>query len=295
MLHRLSCISSTAGQLISLAIYNNILLNINFPLALYKKLLDEPVDLKDLEELDPQLYKGLSALLTFDGDVATTFSRTLQLEVETLGGKLEIELVAGGKEKVVDESNRDGGCHCLNAPKRPNHGVVTAFLDTAEFVDLYADYIFTKSCHHAFQAFKKGFDSVLQQGNAIELFQAEELQNIVCGCPELDFAALEKNTQYEGFDGDTPVVRNFWEIIHELTEVEKKRFLFFTTGSDRVPVGGLGSLSFTIARNGGDCDRLPTSHTCYNVLLLNEYAGKEKLRERLLKALENSNCGFFLN
>lgn len=32
-------------------------------------------------------------------------------------------------------------------------------------------------------------------------------------------------------------------------------------------------------------DRLPTSHTCFNVLLLPEYSSKEKLRERLLKAI----------
>lgn len=31
--------------------------------------------------------------------------------------------------------------------------------------------------------------------------------------------------------------------------------------------------------------RLPTSHTCFNVLLLPEYSSKEKLKERLLKAI----------
>lgn len=76
---------------------------------------------------------------------------------------------------------------------------------------------------------------------------------------------------------------------------EKKRLLFFTTGSDRIPVGGLGKLQFIIAKNGGDSDRLPTSHTCYNVLLLSAYSSKEKLADRLATALNNSNCGFFLN
>ena len=46
-----------------------------------------------------------------------------------------------------------------------------------------------------------------------------------------------------------------------------------------------------IARNGPDCDRLPTSHTCFNVLLLPEYSSKEKLEERLLKAI-NYSKGF---
>jgi len=34
--------------------------------------------------------------------------------------------------------------------------------------------------------------------------------------------------------------------------------------------------------------RLPTSHTCFNVLLLPDYATKEKLTERLLKAITYS-------
>lgn len=36
---------------------------------------------------------------------------------------------------------------------------------------------------------------------------------------------------------------------------DKRRLLQFTTGSDRVPVGGLGRLKLIIARNGPDSDR----------------------------------------
>lgn len=36
---------------------------------------------------------------------------------------------------------------------------------------------------------------------------------------------------------------------------EKKQLLFFTTGNDRAPVGGLGTLKFIIQRNGDDTDR----------------------------------------
>ena len=34
--------------------------------------------------------------------------------------------------------------------------------------------------------------------------------------------------------------------------------------------------------------RLPMAHTCYNVLLLPEYGNKEKLKERLMKAIDYS-------
>ena len=45
------------GLLCGLAIYNFTIINLPFPLALYKKLLGDPVDLSDLKELSPALTK----------------------------------------------------------------------------------------------------------------------------------------------------------------------------------------------------------------------------------------------
>jgi ubiquitin-protein ligase E3 A len=48
---------------------------------------------------------------------------------------------------------------------------------------------------------------------------------------------------------------HFWEITEEFTDEQKKQLLFFATGSDRVPIGGLARLGFLIAKNGPDSDR----------------------------------------
>lgn len=48
-----------------------------------------------------------------------------------------------------------------------------------------------------------------------------------------------------------------------------------------------------LQRDGADCSKLPTSHTCFNTLLLCEYSSHEKLRERLTLAICNSE-GFGL-
>ena len=41
-----------------------------------------------------------------------------------------------------------------------------------------------------------------------------------------------------------------------------------------------------IAKNGPDSDRLPSAHTCFNVLLLPEYSSKDKLVNLLMKAIK---------
>ena len=45
--------------------------------------------------------------------------------------------------------------------------------------------------------------------------------------------------------------------------------------------------------DGGDSTKLPTSHTCFNTLLLPAYASKEKLQDRLRLAIMNAE-GFGL-
>jgi ubiquitin-protein ligase E3 A len=85
------------------------------------------------------------------------------------------------------------------------------------------------------------------------------------------------------------------QVVFNVDDATKRQFLQFVTGSERVPVGGLATLQppFLIAKNGGQSERLPTAHTCFNSLLLPEYDTKEWLRDRLLLALQNST-GFGL-
>jgi len=67
------------GILLGLAIYNGIILDVRFPLVIYKKLQEEKLDLQDLMSVQPSLAKSLMQLLEFDGDVEDTFCYTFQV------------------------------------------------------------------------------------------------------------------------------------------------------------------------------------------------------------------------
>ena len=122
----------------------------------------------------------------------------------------------------------------------------------------------------------------------LKMFKPEELELLVIGSPVLDFDALEKATKYaDGYTSNSQVIKWFWDTVKQYSTEDKKKFLAFCTGSDRVPIKGLGNLQFVVVRNGPDSDRLPTAHTCFNVLLLPDYKSKEKLRERLSNAINN--------
>lgn len=81
---------------------------------------------------------------------------------------------------------------------------------------------------------------------------------LVCGSKVFDFAELEAATEYDGYTVDSAAVRNFWRVAHALPPESQRRLLQFTTGSDRVPVGGLSRLKMVISRHGPDSDRYYT-------------------------------------
>lgn len=88
-------------------------------------------------------------------------------------------------------------------------------------------------------------------------------------------------------------VKWLWEIVGEFDDNEKRHFLKFFTGSDRAPIGGLGNLRCVIQRDGTDSNKLPTSHTCFNTLLLPSYRSRPHMAARLRLAILNSE-GFGL-
>ena len=73
-----------------------------------------------------------------------------------------------------------------------------------------------------------------------------------------------------------------------LTRDQRRRLLQFFSGSDTLPIEGLSSMRLTLQKNGTDKTRLVTASTCYNVLLLPDYADRRLLYKNLVLASEHS-------
>ncbi|OQR78664.1 ubiquitin-protein ligase E3A-like [Tropilaelaps mercedesae] len=259
------------GIILGLAIYNNVILDVRFPMVVYRKLFGAKGTYKDLIDYDPNLAKGLHQMLVYNElNIKDVFCQTFQITYnDVFGATLTHDLKPDGAQIAVDHSNK------------------------VEFVELYADFLLNKSVEKQFNAFRRGFEMVTKDSPLTKWFRPEEVELLVCGQRDFDVNALQQSCEYDGYQPESEVIRWFWEVVHEMSDVEKRLLLQFTTGSDRVPVGGLAKLRMSINRNGPDSDRLPSAHTCYNILLLPEYSSKEKLSERLYKAIAYSK-GFGL-
>jgi len=98
------------------------------------------------------------------------------------------------------------------------------------------------------------------------LFDAEDLEQLLCGTRTLDFNELKSVALYaNGFTPDSPMMKWFWDIVlNEWDDDQRRKLLIFTTASDRAPVNGLKTLKFVLVLEGEGDGRLPSSHTCYN-------------------------------
>ena len=258
------------GIILGLALFNNVILDIKFPLVIYKKLLDIKPELIDMKECDPELYNNLNYLKTTkEQNLKELLYINFTATNDKFGEKVVIPLKENGENIFIDNTNKD------------------------EYVELFLDWYFNKSIEDFFSYFKKGFFRVCDKQLA-PILRPEELELIICGTQLLDFYELQKSTKYEdGYKKNSITIKYFWEVLFEFTEEEKKKFLFFVTGCDRAPINGLGSLIITISRWGPDSDKLPTAHTCFNHLLIPDYQNKNKLKKNLTIAISNSE-GFGL-
>nr|CAG8499405.1 10422_t:CDS:10 [Entrophospora candida] len=219
------------GVIVGLAIYNSTILDVHFPLACYKKLFNERVGLEDLKVFKPALARGLEQLLTFEGDVESTFCRDFVVAYEAFGDVKRVPLIPGGFDIPVTNANRQ------------------------QFVDLYVDFILNKSISKQFEPFKLGFEQVCG-GHALSLFRPEEIELMVRGSAEpLEIDHLRSVTIYEGFSKDEEIIKNFWEIFKSMDSQIQRRLLTFVTGTDRIPATGCANLAFKISCIGGDCER----------------------------------------
>lgn len=253
------------GILYGLAIYNFTIINVPFPLVLYAKLLSEEnpqFQLSDLAQLSPTTARSLQQLLDYsEPDTEEVFSLNFTISESQFGESIDKPLKSGGENISVTNENK------------------------AEYVRLYIDYVLNKSCDTQFDAFKKGFLKVVSK-RVLQLFHPQELMALVVGNENYDWKVMEEKCTYkEGYDSEHPTIVFFWEVFHDFTEENKKKFLLFLTGSDRIPIAGMASVKISIQKTA-DVNFLPVAHTCFNLLDLPEYATKEKLRFKLLQAIQ---------
>jgi ubiquitin-protein ligase E3 A len=174
------------GILLGLGIYNNIILDVHFPMVVYQMLIGCQPVFDDLYTTHPQIAQSLKYMMEFEG-TEESFKETFMSTFS------------------VSYSDMFDAIHTVNL-KEEGDTIPVTMANRQEFVDLYTNWLLVESISKQFGAFKNGFDLVMKDKNLADLFSAEELELLICGSREWDFNSLEDNTRYDGFTREHPVI-----------------------------------------------------------------------------------------
>jgi len=259
------------GRIVGKALYDNVTLEAYFTRSFYKHMLKKPVSSADMEALDPEFYKNLQWML--DNSVEGVLDLTFSVEADEFGRVKVIPLKPGGSSIPVTDENK------------------------LEYVQLLCEHHMSHGIQQQLKAFLQGFHELVPP-ELITPFDANELELLISGLPEIDIEDLKRNTDYSGYTETTPVIRWFWKCLGDMTQEQKAWFLQFVTGTSQVPLEGFkglvgmrGPQKFSIHKAYGE-DRLPTAHTCFNQLDLPDYPSEEVLQKKLLQAICEAHEGF---
>ena len=265
------------GTIMGLAIANQSIINVSFPLYLYSRLLskeEKQPSLDQLAEIDPSLAKGLNDLLKMENDAIAELGLNFAVERNVFGQVQLMDLIENGQNVSV-----------------------TAF-NVKKYVDLYCHYFLVRSCEVFFNAFRQGFQKAIamETNVVIPLLSASELKALVQGRGNVHIRLLDLKSKLHlvGFHLGDRIIQDFFSIVASWSQERVKQFLIFLTGSSGVPIEGLGGIRLIIQKSGDDSNRLPVAHTCGTVLDLPLYKTREELQEKLEFAILEGNGSFNL-
>lgn len=85
------------------------------------------------------------------------------------------------------------------------------------------------------KAIRKGFNAVVPLG-MLSLFSWREVETLVCGNPTIDVTMLRRHTRFNGgLSASSPVVIMLFEALKSFSADERRLFLRFVWGRNRLP------------------------------------------------------------
>ncbi|KEG12676.1 ubiquitin-protein ligase [Trypanosoma grayi] len=250
------------GQLMGGALRSNEPLSFFFPPLLWKLLCFYPVTESDLDEVDRICLQCIREFRNLKSHVTSSdmFNEVFDSETFTthLSDGSVKELIPGGSSTRVTFERCEEYANALSAAR------------LAEFTQ-------------QLDKIREGLLSVVPE-TVLCLLTPSELELRVCGKPDYSVEELREGAVYEGLTSDDRRVQFLWRALEEGTTLQRRLFLRFVSGRDRLPV----KLRVLPLSTPGDADSvLPRAATCFFAVELPDYSSVEVMKAKLYYSIEN--------
>ncbi|KAE8576589.1 hypothetical protein XENTR_v10004253 [Xenopus tropicalis] len=174
------------GRFIAMALFHGKFIDTGFSLPFYKRILNKPVGLKDLESVDPEFYNSL--IWIKDNNIEECgLEMFFSVDKEILGEVKSHDLKPDGSNIQVTEENKE------------------------EYIRLVAEWRLSRGVEEQTQAFFEGFNEILPQ-QYLQYFDAKELEVLLCGMQEIDLNDWQRNTIYRHYTRTSKQIIWFWQV-----------------------------------------------------------------------------------
>ncbi|KAE8617134.1 hypothetical protein XENTR_v10008991 [Xenopus tropicalis] len=254
------------GILMGVAIRTKKPLDLHLAPLVWKQLCCIPLTLEDLEEVDLLYVQTLNSILHIEdsGITEENFHEMIPLDSfvgQSADGKM-VPIIPGGNSIPLTFSNRK------------------------EYVDRAIDYRLHEMDRQV-AAVREGMSWIIPVP-LLSLLTARQLEQMVCGMPEISVDVLKKVVRYREVDEQHQLVQWFWQTLEEFSNEERVLFMRFVSGRSRLPANTADiSQRFQIMKVDRPHDSLPTSQTCFFQLRLPPYSSQPVMAERLRYAINN--------
>ena len=287
------------GFIIGRAIVDDRLLDIPLSKVFWNLALDKPILFKNIKIIDSNLYKTLNDFINLINEKKAYIKKNNIEQIDKINFD-DIILYNNCKLSELDIYFIFPGYNNIELKENGNDILLT-MNNIEEYVNLIYDYLFFKGIDKIIKSFREGFN-INFNIEKLKCFSSSEIEEYICGSVDTkwDKNILFDNLKPEhGYTNQSKTFNDLIKFMSSLDKNQRKKFLTFSTGCSRLPIGGFKSLSpkLTVVKkyceeeNDPD-DYLPTVMTCQNYLKIPEYSSYNILEKKILMAM-NEGCNEF--
>ncbi len=252
------------GRLMGGAMRSNEPLSLFFPPLIWKRLAHIPVDDTDIDGVDKMC---LQCIREFRSMAETGGPESKEMFDETFESEMFVTALSDGT--IVDLI--------------PNGSSIKVTFDqSAVYADALAQARLMEAAQQV-EAMREGLLSVIPE-LALALLTADELELRVCGKADYTVAELREGASFEGLTSEDRRVGFLWTALEDATPLQRRLFLRFVSGRERMPV----KLRILPMVTQGDPNSvLPRAATCFFAIEIPDYSTPEVMKEKLYYSIEN--------
>ncbi|XP_043076943.1 probable E3 ubiquitin-protein ligase HERC1 [Puntigrus tetrazona] len=254
------------GILMAVAIRTKKPLDMHLAPWVWKQMCCIPLGAADLEEVDLLTYRSLQGILHLDNSVINEENFTVMIPLDSFvahsaDGTL-VPVIPGG------------------------HNVPLTFSNRNDYVERALHYRLHEMDRQV-AAVREGMSSIIPVP-LLSLLTARQLEQLVCGLPEVSVEMLKKVVRYRDITDSHQLIGWLWQSLEEFTNEERVLFLRFVSGRSRLPSNPADiTQKFQIIKVDRPVNGLPTAQTCFFQLRLPPYTSQAILAERLRYSIHN--------